>query len=179
MPSSDGSETSLLKKQVAEIQAQVTTLKQSPDRKNPKSHSEKAELTALKKMVEELCTQVAAVKASVTQGLKQNNAEELEISRLQRQIAELQTQSVSRTTPRTSSSQRPLNTETDRGPRMGHLRVNRPRPWYCFRCGEDGHLAINCNNASNPSKVEEQRLKLREQQSQWDSLHGKPAQPLN
>lgn len=84
VPSSDGSETSLLKKQVAEIQAQVTTLKQSPDRKNLKSHSEKAELTALKKMVEELCTQVAAVKASVTQGLKQNNAEELEISRLQR-----------------------------------------------------------------------------------------------
>ncbi|XP_026086508.1 zinc finger CCHC domain-containing protein 12-like [Carassius auratus] len=175
-PSSDSFE---LKKQVAEIQAQVTALKQSPDQKCQKSHSEKAELTALKKMVEELCTQVAAVKASVTQGMKQNNAEELEISRLQRQIAELQTQNVTRRIPQTSYMQRPFRTDTDRSPRTGQLRVNRPRPWYCFRCGEDGHLAVDCENAANPSKVEENRLKLREQQSQWDSLHGRPAQPLN
>lgn len=47
VPNSDSSETSLLKKQIAEIQAQVTALKQSPDQKSPKSHSEKAELTAL------------------------------------------------------------------------------------------------------------------------------------
>lgn len=175
----NNSETSLLKKQVAEIQAQVTALKQSPDQKSLKNHSEKTELTALKKTVEELCTQVAAVKASVTQGLNRGNADDSEIARLQRQIAELQTQSANQKMHRTSSMQRPHETETDRSPRKGQLRANRPRPGYCFRCGEDGHLAINCESAANPSKVEEKRLKLRELQSQWDSLYGRPAQPLN
>lgn len=178
VPNSDSSESSLLKKQIAEIQAQVTALKQSPDQKRTKSHSENAELTALKKTVEELCTQVALMKASVTQGLRQNN-DESEIARLQRQVAELQIQSTAYKVPRTSNTQRPLETDMNKSPRMGPLKVNRPRPWYCFRCGEDGHLAINCENAANPSKVEEKQLKLREQQRQWDSLHGRPAQPLN
>lgn len=173
---SENSETSLLKKQVVEIQAQVTALKQSPD---CMSHSERAEVTALKKMVDELCTQVAAVKASVTQSLNQRNPNELEIARLQRQIAELQTQSATQRVYKTYPMQRPHEAGRDRNPRRGQLGVSRPRPGYCFRCGEDGHLAINCESAANPSKVEEKRLKLRELQSQWDSLYGRPAQPLN
>lgn len=140
----DKSETTLLKKQVAEIQVQVTALRQSHDQKNPKSHSEKDELTTLKKMMEELCTQVAAVKALVIQGLKKSNADESEIGRLQRQIAELQTQSATQKMHLTYPTQRPHETETDRSPRKGQLRSNRPQPGYCFRCGEDGHLAINC-----------------------------------
>ncbi|XP_030612296.1 uncharacterized protein LOC115799330 [Archocentrus centrarchus] len=29
----------------------------------------------------------------------------------------------------------------------------RPRPWYCFQCGEDGHVVSVCDKAPNPSLV--------------------------
>lgn len=57
--------------------------------------------------------------------------------------------------------------------------TNWPRPGYCFRCGEDGHLAVACDKAANPARVEEKRRKLREQQAHWDSLHGHSPLPLN
>lgn len=68
---SDYSKTSLLKKQVADIQAQITALKQSPDQKSPKNH-----FLIIK------YDEVGAVKSSVTQGLQQSNAEESEIAKL-------------------------------------------------------------------------------------------------
>lgn len=33
--------------------------------------------------------------------------------------------------------------------------INRPRPWYCFNCGEDGHISPSCTNDSNPTLVTE------------------------
>uniref|UniRef100_A0A674PIW3 CCHC-type domain-containing protein n=1 Tax=Takifugu rubripes TaxID=31033 RepID=A0A674PIW3_TAKRU len=50
----------------------------------------------------------------------------------------------------------------------GPTENSRPRPWYCFRCGEDAHLAINCGSEPNPLLVEEKRRLLREKQGQWD-----------
>lgn len=173
------SEAGSLKKQVAEIQAQVATLKQSPDKKSIKGQSERAELVALKRTVEDLCVQVAAVKASVAEGLKGNNPEQSEIARLQRQVAELQAQGIVQKAYQAPHMQRSPGTEIGRALKKEPLRTNRPRPGYCFRCGDDGHLAVNCENPANPPKVEEKRLKLREQQHQWDMLHGRPAQFLN
>lgn len=50
----------------------------------------------------------------------------------------------------------------------GGLITSRPHPWYCFHCGEDGHLAINCENEPNPLLVQENRRLLREKQQQLD-----------
>lgn len=33
----------------------------------------------------------------------------------------------------------------------------KPKPWYCFRCGEDGHIATNCNDPPNPTLVSVKR----------------------
>lgn len=179
IPHSENSEMSLLRKQVVEIQAQVTALKQPPDQKNKKGFSEKVELTALKGMVEELSTQVAAVKESVAQSSKSSDLEESEIRKLRSKVAELQAQSAIRQTPQAFYMQRPLDTVRNNDPRKSSLRTDRPRAWYCFSCGEDGHLAVNCENAANPAKVTEKRAKLREQQRAWDSQYGRPTQPLN
>ncbi|KAL1274975.1 hypothetical protein QQF64_027789 [Cirrhinus molitorella] len=177
--SPDSTEAGSLKKQVAEIQVEVAALKQSPDKKGTKSQSEKAELTALKKMVEDLCVQVAAVKASVTEGQISNHPERSEITRLQQQVAELQAQSVVQKAYQPPRMPKSLETEMGRGLERVPPRISRPRPGYCFRCGDDGHLAINCESPPNPSKVKEKRLKLREQQRQWDMLHGRSTQFLN
>ena len=28
-----------------------------------------------------------------------------------------------------------------------------PKPWFCFRCGQNGHIAANCENEANPALV--------------------------
>ncbi|KAL0199310.1 hypothetical protein M9458_007850 [Cirrhinus mrigala] len=47
-------------------------------------------------------------------------------------------------------------------------RSNRPKPWYCFRCGEDGHIKPQCEAEPNPSLVASKREQLREKQLSWD-----------
>lgn len=182
-------ETDLLKKQIAEVQAQVATLGQSQGQKRPSGRSEKTELHTLRKEVEELRTQMANMKASVDQEEKHNNLDDSEIAKLRRQVAELQAQSATYKTHRGSSheasgsrvipSETLHETDTGRGPRRAQSMANRPRPGYCFRCGEDGHLAVACDNPANPSRVEEKRRRLREQQAEWDSFHGNSSLPLN
>lgn len=44
----------------------------------------------------------------------------------------------------------------------------KPRPWYCFRCGEDGHIAPSCNNEPNPELVEKKRKELKQKQESWE-----------
>lgn len=44
----------------------------------------------------------------------------------------------------------------------------RPRPWYCFQCGEDGHVVSVCDKAPNPSLVAAKKKQLRERQAAWE-----------
>lgn len=57
---------------------------------------------------------------------------------------------------------------------------NRPKPWYCFRCGENGHIKPQCEGEPNPSLVAEKRKQLKDKQLAWDVQHGVPdPDPLN
>lgn len=46
--------------------------------------------------------------------------------------------------------------------------TRRPRPWYCFKCGEDGHIISSCSNPANPVLVDAKRKELKEKQQAWD-----------
>ncbi len=46
--------------------------------------------------------------------------------------------------------------------------TKRPRPWYCFKCGEDGHIISSCSNPANPVLVDAKRKELKEKQQAWD-----------
>lgn len=37
----------------------------------------------------------------------------------------------------------------------------KPKPWYCFHCGEDGHVAATCESDPNPDLVAAKRKELR------------------
>ena len=122
-----------------------------------------------------------------------------EIQDLKKQIADLQSQ-LTRITQKDSrkakSAARPLvpQTASTHSPAITHTSQrlqphsrdannntsNRPRPWYCFRCGEDGHIKPQCESEPNQSLVAEKRKQLKEKQLAWDSQHGasKP-DPLN
>lgn len=50
-------------------------------------------------------------------------------------------------------------------------RVPRPKPWYCFRCGEDAHIASACSKDPNPMLVAAKRKALKEKQRVWESYN--------
>lgn len=56
--------------------------------------------------------------------------------------------------------------------------TSKPRPWYCFNCGEDGHIATVCKNDSNLTLVSEKRRQLEEKQRMWERQNH-PNLPLN
>lgn len=57
--------------------------------------------------------------------------------------------------------------------------TDRPRPWYCFTCGEDGHIASTCSSEPNPELVATKRRLLREKQLQWESQNSSTSSDLN
>lgn len=97
--------------------------------------------------------------------------------KLQKQIAQLQDQLTSLKAsidePTTKKSQTKAaqpkkgklkETKTERhttGDESESKSSRRPRPWYCFNCGEDGHIATTCTEEPNPSLVESKRKELR------------------
>lgn len=62
---------------------------------------------------------------------------------------------------------------------VNHKQTDKPRPWYYFKCGEDGHIASSCESESNPTLVAEKRKLLREKQSQWEIQNNITKGPLN
>lgn len=177
-----------LLKQVCELQAQVSSLQKHSGQKDKTVQAKPDEVSALKKAVTELQAQVSAMKTAAT-AKKKNDVEVAEIADLKRQIADLKVQISAPEMHRNCSEKFPQSRDYHKHKlpesgatewsRNGQMPDSRPRPGYCFRCGEDGHLASSCGNAPDPSKVAEKRQKLRERQAQWDSHHAAAMKPLN
>ena len=110
-----------------------------------------------------------------------------EIQDLKKQIAQLQSQLTkmtqkdkthSKKTPKNPTSskstdesarpQKPQSSNSDAKDKHS----NKPRPWYCFRCGEDGHIKPQCEAEPNSSLVATKRKLLREKQLEWESKYG-------
>lgn len=180
-PERDITETEVLKKQLGEIQAQVAVMKTTSPRKAQHDHPEAAEISTLKKQIVDIQAQVADMRKTQ----KTNHAEETEAETLKRQLALLQAQvtppqAQTRMTPShapprdfymTARHQSPYKKVSGQST-SGLTAPTRPRPWYCFRCGEDAHLAVNCVSEPNPLLVEEKRRLLKEKQWQWDQHNG-------
>lgn len=102
---------------------------------------------------------------------------------LQKQIAKLQTQVAKLLSlrdekgARTNVPKQDKSKPADNKPGTNllsdlHVSTPKPKPWYCFRCGEDGHIASSCSNAPNPNLVQAKRKELREKQHAWDIQNG-------
>lgn len=183
-PEREITEVEVLKEQLNEIQAQVAVMQTATPRKAKVKCPDTTEISTLKKQIADVQAQVADMK-KVTHGAKSDNLEATEINALRHQVALLQAQV---TPAQVQSHQIPLpafsrdssmtvryhspNKRANGQSSSGSTANNRPRPWYCFRCGEDAHLAINCESEPNPLLVEEKRRLLRENQQKWDQQNG-------
>lgn len=49
-----------------------------------------------------------------------------------------------------------------------------PKAWFCFRCGEDGHIARNFDKPMNKALVDQKYTERRHKQDEW-----RTRQPLN
>lgn len=169
-------------------------VQQQPSQKQksskPKNDGDKSEVDALKKEVAKLQAQISMMKIDPV-GKEKTRYDESELYELKQQVAELRTHLV----PRAQEMylEKPpasMNVHVKQRPRMMEQEMhessrptwsspNRPRPGYCFRCGEDGHLAVNCENDPNPRRVEEKRRELRDRQAAWDLKNPSNFQYLN
>lgn len=145
----EAAETDSLKRQVAELQAQVAVRQTPPPPKPKTNHSEAAEIHALKRQLADLQAQMTSLRVQNHQMERNTHSKKTG----------------------TQSEHRPTDQRTAEQPRFGEPTSNRPRPWYCFRCGEDGHIAPSCESEPNPLLVEEKRRRCRERQLQWDQLN--------
>lgn len=169
-----------------ELQSQLSTKQKSV---KSKSKVEKSEVESLKKEVAKLQAQITMMKTEPVR--KEKSPKVDEISELRQKIAELQAHLVPRfqgerqeKSPALSTfpveyRPKPREPELNKNPRPTWQSHNRPRPGYCFHCGEDGHLAVDCENDANPRKVDEKRRELRERQAKWDLQNAFNSKSLN
>lgn len=174
-----------MQSQMSEANAQAAAMQTSNYQKCQPDHSKNPELIQLKKELIELQAEVEAMRTSISgKGTKETPAVK-EIAGLRKQVAELKAQLSTPETPQHRSGMparfqyRQTGRDENNQFRSGSVTVTRPRPGYCFRCGEDGHLAINCENDPNPSKVDEKKRQLRDKQVQWDLKNQATTAQLN
>lgn len=68
--------------------------------------------------------------------------------------------------------------DTDMQRQTKKKQTYKPKPWYCFNCGEDGHIAPCCTDSANPNLVAEKKKQLEKKQRQWEAQNDSNL-PLN
>lgn len=100
----------------------------------------------LEKQLAKLQSQMASLKAAFSKGSNQTSAKPNKNPKF---------------TPKASTEEKVSPT--------GESKVTKkPRPWYCFNCGEDGHIAPSCPNEANPELVAKKRKEFKQKQMAWE-----------
>lgn len=131
-----------LKKQISLLQGHVESLRKA---KEQTKDSHESMVRDLQKQVAELQSQIVAVKPTKSVNVK-HATKVTKSQSVQTNLNEVSHSFISKQT--------------------------KPKPWYCFRCGEDGHIVSSCDNAANPALVASKRKLLKEKQATWETTQG-------
>lgn len=137
--------------QITELQSQLTRLK--PKKIDPPVASQNDMVTELKAQITELQSHLAR--------LKPPNPPKKRVY-----------------PPKDNTKTKPRPKVPDQISSTPQTAKSRPKPWYCFQCGEDGHIVSACPNDPNPSLVAKKRRELKEEQLLWDKQNNQ-TQTLN
>lgn len=100
------------------------------------------------------------------------NTESSENAKLENKIAELtkQVQMLVQNQRQSTKPDKPEPKESlavnTRPPRAAKV-PGTPRAWFCFKCGEDNHIAANCTNDPNPTLVREKNAQLKKRRADF------------
>lgn len=147
-PNSTENETVKLEQKVNELTKQVEKLSQ-----NPKNTASNTEPVIVK-------PQTVKPKANETVNL------ESQIAELTKQVQML-VQNQRQSTKTEESVSKELLTVNSKHPRNFVKVPGTPRAWFCFRCGEDNHIAASCTNDPNPTLVREKNAELKKKQADF------------
>lgn len=112
------------------------------------------------------------------------------MNQLQKQIAELQAQVASLSYPKDKPPNKPQTGKKNpkpapKEPASAETQAQlpttpkKPKPWYCFQCGEDGHIASSCTDPPNPALVNAKKKELKERQRAWEKANPGVESSLN
>ncbi|XP_076851812.1 paraneoplastic antigen Ma3 homolog [Brachyhypopomus gauderio] len=113
------------------------------------------------------------------------------MKQLQKQIAELQAQVAALSYPKDKPPHKPQAGKkkpkpTTKEPASAEAQAQKiaatpkkPKPWYCFQCGEDGHIASSCTDPPNPALVNAKKKELKERQRAWEKANPDVESSLN
>lgn len=99
---------------------------------------------------------------------------------LKKQVAELKMQLSKKKEQRKQKhiSQANLAQETHLTKATAEIQVQqtaskpRPKAWFCFKCGNDGHIARQCENPANKVLVDQKYKELKARQDEWQTRYG-------
>lgn len=79
--------------------------------------------------------------------------------------------------PKSSTrTEMPLKSENlatcDTDPNSASQTPTPPKPRFCFKCGEDGHIAANCTDGPNPDPIQKKNAKLRDKRDRFWAQQG-------
>lgn len=142
------------------------------------------DLTEMRAQITELQGQFTKIKSHKTETVTPPNniVKELkaQIAELQSHLAKLKPQSSHKKkgdSPKDKAKTKPTPKAEKMQPTTP-VTKNRPKPWYCFQCGEDGHIVSACPNDPDASLVAKKRQQLKDKQMQWDKQNNQD-QSLN
>lgn len=103
-------------------------------------------------------------------GVDNNSADfQKQIADLRAEIAQLRADKTEKGSKKPQrEAKKNTGTQTHNKPEQIAVVSAKPRPGYCFKCGEDGHIASNCRDEANPALVAAKRDALRHKQREWE-----------
>lgn len=164
----------------------LVMLRTEEDRLAAKSIRMKKHLGSTRQRVAAHCQQICT--CSELQTVTQSDSDP--VTDLRKQVASLQSQLTNLVAKKQKKSAKSKDkaecdlSETTTAPlhskvtsaRPAHLQQSaQPKPWYCFKCGQDGHISVSCSNDPDPTLVADKRKQLREKRRIWEMRNPPPA----
>lgn len=117
--------------------------------------------------------------AEVPEEKKQDDTQKLlnEISELRKQVDTLSVRNDMNSLPSRNPFETSCLVTNASMPRSDAPRF--PKPWFCFKCGEDGHIAARCSNVPNPVLVHQKNTELKRKREAQRTLYTASSLPLN
>lgn len=110
------------------------------------------------------------------------------LEQLTKQLADIQSQLAALTAAQSSPKQHASSKTTSSGSEAKPGKVSarssktpgsKPKPGYCYQCGEDGHIKLACDNPPNPALVTLKKKQHTEKLQKWQKSNPPSGSSLN